>query len=145
MNVNYTHIFSEAKYPIHFTRVVGFPPKTLQVDTFYTARLIDQPSNIINLSVGYDYKGFSARLSMINQFDVFHQTGFWPGLRQSKATYVRWDFNAKQSLPWPGLQVYLDILNLNGEPDITVIKASGFPTAEESYGLTADVGIRWSL
>lgn len=145
MNANYTHIFSQAKYPIHFTRAVGFPPKTVQVDTFYTARLIDQPSNIINLSVGYDYLGFSARLSMINQFDVFNGTNFWPGLRQAKATYLRWDFSAKQNLPWLGLQVYLDILNLNGEPDETVIQASGFPTAEESYGLTADLGIRWSL
>ena len=147
MNVNFTHIFSQAQYPIHFSETVGTFPnyRTVEVDTFYTARLIDQPVNIVNFSIGYDYIGFSARASMIYQADVFSGTNFWPALRRSKANYTRGDFSAKQDLPWYGVQVYLDINNLNGEPDVTVIQGSGYPTAEESYGLTADLGLRWSF
>lgn len=145
MNVNYTHIFSGAQYPFIITKVAGYPQVTSYIDTTYKARLIDQPSNIVNLSIGYDYKGFSIRTSMIYQQSVFSGTNFWPQLRQYKSTYVRWDLAASQKLPWPGLQVYLDVNNLNGEPDITVVAGTGFPASEQSYGMTADLGFRWFL
>lgn len=145
MNVNYTHIFSGAQYPFIITKVSGYPQTTTYIDTSYTDRLIDQPSNIVNLSIGYDYRGFSVRGSMIYQQSVFNGTNFWPQLRQYKATYVRWDLAASQKLPWFGLQVYLDVNNLNGEPDITVVSGTGFPTSEQSYGMSADLGFRWFL
>jgi len=145
LNINYTYNFSQAKYPYHLTYSRGFPPVKVQIDTFYTARLIDQASNIVNLSVGYDYKGLSARINMIYESDVFHQTDFQASLRQNTSSYIRWDFNAKQTLPWYNLEVFLDILNLNGEPDIQLIEGSGYPTSEQSYGLTADFGLRWHL
>ncbi len=147
MSVNYTHIFSQVKYPLHFSQTFGKFPKyyTVEVDTFYTSRLLDQPSDLVNLSVGYDYKGFSARVSMIFQADVFSGTTFWPQLRQSKSNYNRWDFSAKQVLPWYGIEAFFDINNINGEPDINVVQGTGFPSSEQSYGLTADLGLRWRL
>lgn len=145
MNVNYTHIFSGAKYPFTMTERGGFPPTISYVDTFYTDRLIDQPNDIVNLSIGYDYQGFSARVSMIYQANVYSGTSFWPQLRTHTATYARWDFSAKQKLPWYGLQLYADVNNLNGAADITVVQGTGFPTSEQSYGLTADLGLRWTL
>ena len=145
MDINYTHNFSNAKYPYHIQFSHGFPPVKVQVDTFYTSRLIDQASDIVNLSVGYDYKGFSARINMIYQADVFHQTNFQASLRQNTSSYTRWDFNAKQDLPWYNLEVFLDVLNINQEPDIQLIEGSGFPNNEKSYGLTADLGLRWKL
>ncbi len=145
LNVNYTHIFSGAKYPLIIQRTTGYPPHTNYIDTTYTARLYEQPSDIINLSFGYDFKGFSARASMKYQENVFTGNNFWPALRKHTATYVRWDFSAKQELPWSGLQVYADVNNINGEPDISVIQGNGFPTSEQLYGMTADLGIRWSF
>ncbi len=146
LSVNYTHTFSQAKYPFTLTFAGSFPTyKTTYVDTFFTSRLFDQPSDLANLSVGYDYKGFSARVSMIYQANVFSGNNWFAELRQSKSTYVRWDFSAKQNLPWPGLEVYLDVLNLNGEPDITVVQGNGYPNNEQLYGLTADLGFRWNL
>lgn len=145
MNINYTHIFSGAQYPFIITKVTGYPQVTTYIDTTYRDRLIDQPSNIVNLSLGYDYRGFSVRGSMIYQESVFSGTNFWPQLRQYRSTYVRWDLAASQKLPWPGLQVYLDVNNLNGEPDISVVAGTGFPTSEQSYGMTADLGVRWLL
>jgi TonB-dependent receptor len=144
-NINYTHIFSGAKYPFVLTKVTGYPPVITHVDTAYTDRLIDQPSNIVNLSVGYDFKGFSMRVSMIYQADVFSAANFFPSLRKSTASYTRWDFSAKQNLPWFGIQTYLDINNINSEPDISLINGTGFPSNEQSYGLTANLGLRWNL
>lgn len=145
MNVNYTHIFSSAKYPLVITSSGGYPPHTSYIDTTYTDRLYEQPSDIVNLSFGYDYQGFSARVSMKYQQNVFTGDNFWPALRKHTATYTRWDFSAKQALPWKGLQLYLDVNNLNGEPDISIIQGTGFPTSEQSYGMTADLGVRWNF
>ena len=145
MNINYTHIFSSAQYPFVMTKVGGFPPKTTYLDTAYTDRLIDQPTDIVNLSVGYDYKGFSILGSMIYQDNVFSGSSFWPGLRTHKAKYVRWDLSAKQTLPWFGIEAFFDLNNINGEPDVTIVQGSGFPTSDNSYGMSADLGLRWRL
>jgi TonB-dependent receptor len=145
MNVNYTHIFSQAKYPYTITEVGGYPNfKLTYVDTFYTDRLIDQPDDIVNLSLGYDYEGFSVAVSLIDQSDVFTGSDFWPSLRSSKASYLRWDLVLKQDLPWYGIQVFANLNNLNGANDISLIRGSGFPTSESSYGITAALGLRWN-
>ena len=146
LNVNYTHIFSGAKYPYTITRRGVYPTfQPSYVDTFYTDRLLDQPDDIVNLSVGYDYQGFSAVASMIYQSNVFNGTNFWPELRSYKSSYLRWDAVIKQDLPWYNIQVYMDLNDLNGASDIYVVQANGFPTSQSSYGMTADLGLRWSL
>ncbi len=146
LNVNYTHIFSEAKYPYNVTEhspVYPFP--VIHVDTTYTDRLIQQPNDIVNLSVGYDYKQFSVLISMIYQAEVYSGTNFYNSLRSDKAKYTRWDLSLKQGLPLNGVEVYLDLNNLNGEEDVYAVRGSGFPNSESNYGLTADVGFRWRL
>lgn len=145
-NINYTHIFSGATYPYVVTHPGSYPTYiTTYVDTSYSSRLIDQPDNIVNLSLGYDYQRFSAVVSMIYQANVFSGTNFWPELRSNKAKYLRWDMTLRQGLPWPGLSVYCNLIDLNSEPDIYVIQANNFPTSEEAYGMTAELGIRWSF
>ncbi|MGA9408505.1 MAG: TonB-dependent receptor [Bacteroidota bacterium] len=146
MNVNYTHIFSDAKYPYNVTEhspVYPFP--VIHVDTTYTDRLIQQPDDIVNFSLGYDYKEFSVLVSMIYQAEVYNGTNFYNSLRSDKAKYTRWDLSVKQGLPLTGVELYVDVNNLNSEDDIYLVRGSGFPNSESNYGLTADVGFRWML
>lgn len=146
LNINYTHIFSGADYPYTVVRNTGYPYyKPVYVDTSYSDRLINQPTDVINLSVGYDYLGFSTRASMQYQANVFNGNNFWPELRSYKDRYVRFDFSAKQDLPWYGLEVFFDINNINSENDVYIIQGSGFPTSAQDYGMTADLGFRWKL
>ena len=146
LNVNYTHIFSGAKYPYVVTYPGSYPYFTpTYVDTFYTDRLIYQPKDIVNLSIGYDYKGFSLVASMIYQGDVFQQTAFWPESRSNKAEYLRWDLILKQELPWFGLSTYFNLNNINSESDIFLNNGNGFPLNQQTYGLTAALGLRWRL
>jgi TonB-dependent receptor len=144
LNVNYTHIFSSAKYPYTITRTGGYPPKTTYVDTFYTARLLQQPNDLVNLSIGYDYRKFSVLASMIYQTQVYSGTNFYNSYRYDKAKYVRWDLAAHQGLPWFGLEAFLDISNLNSENDIYTERGSGFPTSESDYGMIANLGLKWT-
>jgi TonB-dependent receptor len=146
LNVNYTHIFSGAKYPYTYYTNSGFPfYKSIYVDTSYSDRLIDQPNDIVNLSVGYDYESFSILVSLISQANIFNSTNFYNSLRSDKAKYYRWDISVKQGLPWFGLEVFFDVNNINNESDTYVIRGSGFPNSMSDYGLTADLGIRWKL
>ena len=142
-SVNYTHIFSEAQYPFTYTKVSA--RSISYIDTSFTDRLIDQPDDIVNLSLGFDYQGFSIRVSMLYQSDIFTGPNFWPQLRSHTSAYTRWDLAAKQELPWFGVEIYGDIDNLSRSNDVSVIQAGGVPTAEQDYGLTADIGLRWKF
>ena len=62
--------------------------------------------------LGYDYKGFSGRLSMLYNDDVFKTTNFWPELRQNTDAYRRWDLSLKQKLPVEGFEMFLNASNL---------------------------------
>ena len=138
--VNYTHIFSKAQYPYTYTKVAN---RSIQhIDTSFTDRLLYQPDDIVNLSLGFDYQGFSIRVSMLYQTDIFTGPSFWPQLRSHSSAYRRWDLAAKQELPWFGIQVFGDINNINGENDISVIQGGGVPISQQDYGLTADLGLR---
>ena len=146
LNANYTHIFSNAKYPVTY-----LPPTrgATQIDTFFTAPLIDQPSNVVNLSLGYDYRGFSIRVSMLYTSKIYTGSAgadFYTQLHASTLANNRWDLSIKQELPWPGLQVYGDLNNFTAVQDVSVIQATtGVPRSMELYGMTADLGLRWRL
>ncbi len=146
-NINYTHVFSSSTYP--YTILLQRPGSRLRVpvDTTYTAPLLYQPNRILNLSMGYDYLGFSIRVSMLYQADIFTGSAaepVWMQLHTSTAAYRRWDLSVKQELPWLGIQLFGDINNLNSAKDVSVISApTGVPNSQQSYGLTGDVGFRW--
>ena len=126
-NANYTKTTSEVKYPrttIGYDFSQGFPLTYINTDSFYVDRLIDQPNDIINLSLGYDYKGFSGRISMLYMGDVFISTNFWPELRQTTDAYKRYDLSMKQKLPVKGLEMYLNVSNLNEAIDVN--RLNGF-------------------
>lgn len=141
LSANYTHVYSKETYPFVSLERIG--RVTMYVDTSFTDRLLYQPDNIANLSLGYDYKGFSIRVSLIYQDNIFSGPNFWPQLRSNTSSYTRWDLAVKQDLPWFGVQLFGDINNLNSEKDVEVIQAiTGVPQSEQDYGLTADLGLR---
>ena len=142
-STNFTHIFSKAEYPLTTTVVTG---RTITyVQTPFLARLLDQPDDVINLALGWDYQSFSIRVSLLYQSDIFTGADFWPQKRSSTSAYRRWDIAAKQELPWFGVQVFGDINNLNSANDISVLQIGGVPSSEQDYGMTADFGVRVNL
>ncbi len=149
LNVNYTHIKSETHYPYYYTTRTGSFPfyKYSTVDTVRTGRLIDQPDDILNLTMGYDIGGFSARVSFLYQDNVFrtaHTT--YEELDSYTAAYYRWDFTAYQKLPWvDGLQLYLNVNNITDRPDRQFTSVLEKLSSVEYYGRTADFGIRYTF
>ena len=144
LNVNYTHIFSEASYPR--TNVYtnyddeGNMIQT-KVDTFYTTRMLNQPNDVANVALGYDLGGFSARLSMLYQDNIFKRPDFWLQQRVFSDKYIRWDLSVKQNLPWFGMQVYFNISNITGEDDVDINAKNRYAAAQQRYGMSADLGV----
>ena len=143
LSANYTHIFSKARYP--YVNVVSTGRTVSYIDTSFTDRLLDQPNNIVNLSLGFDYDDFSIRVSMLYQADIFTGTNFWPQLRTNTSAYRRWDIAAKQKLPWLNIEIFGDLNNINSANDVSVIQGGGVPQSVQDYGMTADFGIRFKL
>jgi TonB-dependent receptor len=144
LNINYTHIFSEASYPKSEV-IVGYDEegnmKRYVRDTSYTTRLLNQPNDILNLAIGYDLGGFSLRLSLLYQENIFKRPDFWMQQRVNSAKFTRWDLSVKQDLPWFGMQLFFDIRNITGENDLDVNQKNGYPASEQRYGMSADAGV----
>ena len=147
-NVNYTRVFSEADYPrteldISYDEL-GTLYRTV-VDTSYTSRLLHQPNDIFNLAVGFDYRGFSARVSALYQDNIFKKPDFWLQQRIHSDKHTRWDLAISQRLPWLGMQAFFNLNNITGADDIDLNRKTSFPALQERYGMTADIGLRVML
>jgi len=149
VGINYTHIKSQATYPFLFSRTT-FPPRPLLpitsvIDSSRSGRLIDQPNDVVNAWIGYDYKDFSARVSFSFQGNAVSYIGNYPEQDGFTRNYFEIDASVKQVLPWAGVEVYMDLVNLNGEDNTSAQQSIGGFTNEQNYGLTADLGVRYRL
>ena len=149
LNINYTHITSETYYPYYYTKKTGVFPfyKYTTVDTTRAGRLIDQPDEILNVTLGYDIGGFSARLSFLFQDNVFRAADkTYKELDSYTDAYYRWDFTVYQKIPWyEGLQLYLNVNNIADRPDRRFTSILEKLSRVEYYGGTADLGIRYTF
>jgi TonB-dependent receptor len=147
-SINYTHIFSEASYP-KSEIIIEYDEEGNSVttvnDTSYSTRLLNQPNDILNLSLGYDYEGFSARVSMLYMDNIFKRPDFWMQNRVNSDKFTRWDLSVKQTLPWYGIQIYFNLNNITGAMDVDINQKNSFPASEQHYGMTGDLGVRFRL
>lgn len=146
--INYTHISSSATYPWRNARTTIIGPRQTVTEVFdstRTGRLIDQPNHILNAYLGYDYEGFSARLSFLFQGNAVSNVGNFPEQDGFTRDYFRIDASLRQVLPWYGFEVYLDLNNINSETNTSAQQSIGGFTIEQNYGFTASLGIRYRL
>jgi TonB-dependent receptor len=148
-NINYTRIWSEMEKQQFFMRRYTIRPPNIfgyeLIDTTRTTRMPDQASHIFNATVGYDYRGFSARLSYLFQTDRVAFIDVYPEYDHFTGDYARWDFTLRQKVGY-GIQVFANFSNLNNRPDRNFRGAALVqPTYTEYYGFTMDLGIRYNF
>lgn len=139
---NYSHIQSEAWYPWFIIKTIGIG-KTIQIDSVRKGRLINQPNDIANAYIGFDYKGFSARVSFVFQGNSVSYVGAEPEQDGFTDDYFRVDFSMRQMLPIPGMQLFFDINNINDRSNVSRQRTIKGFTSEKYYGMTANLGIRY--
>lgn len=168
LNVNYTKLFSETVYPydVFYKDPNNIFAPGVFVDSSRTARMPHQPDDVLNMTLGYDIGGFSARLSFLYQGDMLGTSGSdavagnirgttsqWSyssiGIRPEKDSYTdeyyRWDLTIQQKLPWNGFQMYLNANNITNSVDQKSLSLLGKLKTREYYGRTFDIGIRYSF
>lgn len=140
---NYSHIHSETFYPFLLVKQGG-PPfyKSIYVDTLRSAPMIGQADYIANLSIGYDKGGFSGRISAIFQGRILTNVASREELDEYDDDFIRWDITMKQKII-KGVDLYLNINNVSDRSEKTFLWKEVFPTSDEFFGWTADLGIRW--
>jgi TonB-dependent receptor len=144
--INYARIYSETTYPWYYVRTVVVPPRGTRpelVDSTTSGRLIDQPDHVLNTYIGYDYEGFSSRLSFLYQDNTYTSTqGRDIELDSFSKEYFRVDFSARQKLPWYNTEVFLDVKNMNNANTRSIQRSfEGFRNIQ-NYGLVVNLGIR---
>lgn len=145
LGINYARIKSETKYPFFKTQVIPGtrPPQFGLVDSSSTGRLLNQPNHVLNAYVGYDYKGFSSRVSVVFQDNSARGNGGeFPENDSFTKEYFRMDFSARQKLPYFKSELFLDVSNLNDRNTSWVQKSTEGFRGIENYGLTANLGLR---
>jgi len=148
LGANYTHIWSKATYPWRNDTTIIIPPrstKVVTIDRTRTGRLINQPDDVLNAYVGYDYEGFSVRLSFLFQGNSVSNIGAFAEQDGFTTDYFRIDGSVRQKLPWAGLQIFLDVTNLNNRKNESIQASIDGFTIQQYYGLTANLGVRFSM
>jgi TonB-dependent receptor len=147
LGINYTMIESDATYPLRdeVTDYSVRPPVTTTYDSTRAGRLIYQPNDIMNSYIGYDYRGFSARLSFIFQGNSVSYIGPFPVQDGYTKDYFRIDASARQTLPLTGMELYLDVINFNGERNSAAQRSIDGFTSVKHYGTVVNLGLRYRL
>lgn len=155
LSANYTYLQSEMDYQV-FVLAQSDSIKTMRPRTYYmqmrtdsvrTGRMLDQPTHVANVTFGYDFRGFSGRLSYLYQSDV----STFVSLREShlldsfSGAYGRWDFSMSQRLR-QGIEIFGNFNNLGRRTDRSFREratANHRPSYIEEYGFTMDIGARY--
>jgi TonB-dependent receptor len=118
----------------------------INVDTTYTDRLLKQPSMLANASIGYDYKGFSIRISYSYQDNILitPQQRSDAADKESTLGFSKWDLQLNQKIN-KHVSIFGNMSNIFNQPDVSVRDITGYMTSLEYYGYTANIGLKISL
>ena len=111
-------------------------------------KLEGQPEFFGNFAMGYDLRGFSARLSVFHQSE-YNRT-FSPDGKSDTVvdSFTRWDFVLKQEI-FKNASVLLNVNNFTnveeGTSSLNRVQGWHLLNTSEVYGLTGDLGLRLSF
>jgi hypothetical protein len=116
-----------------------------RVDSTVTDRILNQPNNIANVSLGFNYSGFNAWLSFQYTGDMLTGWSYQKELVQHKNHFYRWDFQVAQELPVKGLVLLFNVANINNMQETSGLSNDYRDTYIESYGWTSDLGLKYNF
>ncbi len=155
LDVNLSFIDSETHYPYFETVTIGydssgFIPKPITGQQYLTRKgeMHDQPKAIFNFILGWDYKGFSSRISYRYQDETLQS------LDTKLAVFDRYyasfsliDLMLRQKIN-NHFAVYANMTNIGNHIDDYFIGAQGgkpaLPTSSQYYGFRAQFGVTMS-
>ncbi len=144
---NVTLLRSETFYPfIPTPQRLSEPPFTpfVVLDDFRPGRAPRQANLISNVSIGYEYKGFSARISMVHQGNTLATIGPVSALDAFTGGNTRFDMAIKQKIK-KNFSIYLNWNNMSNTPELAFLGDNSRTTEQSYFGFTADLGVQYKF
>jgi TonB-dependent receptor len=153
LDINYTLMNSATRYPRTQTinTIVGTDnrgrPIYKLITTYYAdeASMINQPNNIANCSLGFNYMDLNVWLSysftgkkLLSESQLIEENVY-------ALNYSRYDLQVTQGLPLKGLELLFNFANFNNPTENSIQSGDIRPTYLENYGWTVDFGLRYKL
>ena len=159
LSINYTRSFSEMDYAqTNYKQEQDCSgrfciPIAVPFDTLRTARLIQQGNHLVNMSIGYDYKGFSGRVSYRMQGNVITRVANRPEADLFSGNSHDWDLTIRQKMPLDGLSLFLNAMNIGYLPNKNYQRFKRDPEGQVLNNLTRtsyyarrfQIGLRYSF
>ncbi len=146
--MNYSHIWSETRFPRSFIiqeRIPVFPFfKTTVNDTFRVSDLPDQADDIAHVAFGYDRGPFSTRLAMLYQCKSLASFGERSELDVFTDDLICWDLSVRYNLT-RHISLFFNWNNFTNEPDKLFQQETAYIKSREFYGWTIDSGISYTF
>ncbi len=174
LDVNYTIMNTQTKYP-YFEAVIvgmdssGFVPVPIYGQQYNTRKgpMEDQPASILNVILGWDYKGFSSRISYRYQAKTVESLDArYSAFDSYYSTFSLWDLMLNQKIT-KNISCYANLTNIGNHVDeyyfgsqsvniaaipdghrlypIRAQLGNELPTRSEFYGFRAQIGVKISL
>ena len=144
IGANFTIMESKTFYPLFD---IGRDPETgfaYIIDTVRAGPMPGQAEKLANVSIGYERKNFSTRLSMVYQGESLAVVGTRKELDGYTDKLFRMDLAIQQKFG-KGWSLYLNVNNMTNSADKSYLGNKKYPTAEEYFGMTADIGLRFKF
>ncbi|NJK87371.1 MAG: TonB-dependent receptor [Bacteroidales bacterium] len=156
---NYTFIQSETFFPYFYKVSDGEPPFFVPVfsDTVRSGPMPGQVDNTYNLIIGYEKKGFSARLSYVFKglnLDISEEPelgSITPSVGKNEevdhytGNYSRWDLVLKQKFYKNKFSVFFNAQNLFNLQEFNYLGKSLREIGIEDTGMTFDIGVQYNF
>lgn len=146
VSANYSRIWSETKYPrFELIQSDVFPPKPPTINFYETKReLSGQTDYTANLTVGYDYKGFSFRVSGYFQGPYLALISNIENQDEYQKSFSRWDLALKQIFS-DNITGFLNVNNFTNTVEGRNLNFRDLDLGGYLYGASAEFGLQLSL
>jgi len=103
-----------------------------------------QAENVANFGISYEKYGFSGRFSISYNGSFIEEVGEDADHDRIYKNHMQMDFSASQQV-YKGLEVYLEVINLNKEPMIYYMGQESRPLQQEYYSWWMHVGVKFAI
>ncbi len=149
VNINYARLFSQTEsfFLTSETVLISQVPPIFETSFTTNVREVPLPSqapHVLNLSLGYDKKGFSSRISGTYQGTQASGYSSNKDFDRFILNFWRWDLSLKQRLS-TNWSTFLNLNNFSNQQDIGFTRTDTYRNTVETYGMTANFGIQYRI
>ncbi len=154
LTANYSYMNNTSVYPDSrvTTEQIGVSESgrplygKVRADTTFTGPMLNQPTHMANVSLGFSYKTFDIWLSYQYIGETLSANAIQFEFNKYKTAYYRLGLQVKYEIPLKklqGLEILANVSNINNLVEAEYYRGDTRPASLQAYGWTADFGVRY--